>query len=78
MTAFDILFDIAKEKNIPVAFSGSKSSAYVKSIGGLAEKQHGGMSGWIYTLNGERIMTPSGKCILSPGDSVEWKYITEF
>ena len=78
ITAFDILLECAKEKNIPVAYSGSKSSAYITSIGGLAEKQHGGMSGWIYTLNGESIMTPCGKCVLSPGDSVEFKYITEF
>lgn len=78
ITALDILLECAKEKNIPVAYSGSKSSAYITSIGGLAEKQHGGMSGWIYTLNGESIMIPCGKCVLSPGDSVEFKYITEF
>ena len=78
MTALDILLDCAEEKNIPVAFTGSKSTAYVTSIGGLASGQHGDMSGWIYTLNGESIMTPCGKCILNPGDKVEWKYITEF
>ncbi len=78
ITAFDTLLECAKEKNIPVAYSGNKSSAYITSIGGLAEKQHGSMSGWIYTLNGESVMTPCGKCVLSPGDSVEFKYITEF
>lgn len=78
ITAFDILLDSAGEKNIPVVYSGSKAAAYVSSIGGLAEKQHGGMSGWIYTINGESIMKPSGKCELSPGDRVEWKYMTEF
>lgn len=78
ITALDILVDCGKEKNIPVAYSGSKSSAYVTSIGGLAEKQHGDMSGWVYTINGESVMTPCGKCILNPGDHVEWKYITEF
>lgn len=75
MTALDILLDTAEEKNIEVVYSGNKSSAYIKSIDGLAEKQHGGMSGWVYTVNGESIMKPAGKCILNPGDSVEWKYM---
>lgn len=78
MTALELLLDCAKEKNIPVSYQGSKSTAYITSIGGLAEKQHGGMSGWIYTLNGESVMTPCGKCVLSPADNIEWKYITEF
>lgn len=78
ITAFDVLITGAKERNIPVVYSGSKSAAYITSIGGLAEKQHGGQSGWIFTVNGESVMKPSGKCILNPGDNVEWKYITEF
>lgn len=78
ITAFDALTESAKEKGIPVAFTGSKSSAYVTSIAGLAEKKHGSASGWIYTINSESVMHPCGKCVLSPGDSVEWTYITEF
>ena len=72
MTALDILLDAAKEKNIDVIYSGDKSDAYITGIEGVEEKPSGG---WIYTVNGESIMKPAGKCILNPGDSVEWKYI---
>ena len=78
ITVFDLLTETAKENNIPVVFSGSKSSPYVTSICGLSEKQHGPSSGWVYTVNGETIMLSSSKCELKPGDSAEWKYITEF
>lgn len=76
ITAFSLLTETAEEKNIPVVFSGSKSSPYVTSICGLKEKQHGPSSGWVYTVNGEMVMLSSGKCNLNPDDVVEWKYIT--
>lgn len=47
---------------------------YVSSIAGLAEKEHGGMSGWMYSVNGA---TPNVACSaygLSGGDSVYWWY----
>ena len=50
ITVFDLLLESAKEKNIPVVFSGSKSSPYIASICGLSEKQHGPSSGWVYTV----------------------------
>ena len=72
MTALDILLDVAEEKDIDVVYSGDKSNAYITSIGSIKEKSSGG---WIYTVNGESIMKPAGKCILKPDDHVEWKYI---
>ena len=78
ITVLDVLLESAKSHNIAVVYSGGKSSAYVTSIAGLKERQHGPASGWIYTLNGESVMVPCGKQVLSPGDSVEWTYITEF
>lgn len=47
---------------------------YVSSIAGLAEKDHGGMSGWLYSVNG---VVPNYACSsyeLSDGDSVYWWY----
>ena len=78
ITVLDLLLETAKEKNIPAVYTGSKSAAYITSIGGYAEKQYGPSSGWIYTVNGESVMRPCGKYILNPNDKVEWKYITEF
>lgn len=78
LTAFDLLMETSREENIPTAYTGGKSSPYITSIGGFAEKQHGPSSGWIYTVNGESVMKPCNKCVLNPGDRLEWKYITEF
>ena len=47
---------------------------YVSSIAGVAEKEHGGMSGWMYSVNG---VTPNVACSvyeLSDGDSIYWWY----
>ena len=51
------------------------SSNYVTGIGGLNEKEHGPMSGWIYTVNGVQVMKSAGSCKLSNGDSVVWTYV---
>ena len=55
---------------------GSSFGTYVAAIGGLAEKEHGGTSGWMYSVNGA---TPDKACsnyVLSNGDSVVWYYVT--
>ena len=45
---------------------------YVSAIGGLAEKEHGGM----YSVNGAVPMTACSNYVLSNGDSVSWYYVT--
>lgn len=57
-----------------VVFQGNKK--YVKSINGLAEKEYGGTSGWIFTVNGEMVMAGCGKTELADGDTVIWSYVT--
>lgn len=49
---------------------------YVRAIGGLAEKEHGGHSGWMYSVNGAVPMTACSNYTLSDGDSVSWYYVT--
>ena len=49
---------------------------YVKAIGGLAEKEHGGSSGWCYSVNGAQPMTACSNYVLSYGDNVVWYYVT--
>ena len=54
----------------------SSYGTYVAAIGGLAEKEHGGTSGWMYSVNG---ITPNTACsnyVLSNGDTVVWYYVT--
>ncbi|MCQ2512052.1 MAG: DUF4430 domain-containing protein [Lachnospiraceae bacterium] len=61
--------------NCGVGFEGS--SYYIKSINGLAEKQHGAMSGWLYSVNGYSPMETCGSYYLNSGDSVYWWYQAE-
>ncbi len=49
---------------------------YVKAIGGLAEKEYGGSSGWCYSVNGVQPMTACSNYVLSNGDNVVWYYVT--
>lgn len=49
---------------------------YVAAIGGLAEKEHGAKSGWMYSVNGTAPMTACTNYVLSNGDNVVWYYVT--
>lgn len=56
--------------------SNTGYGVYVSAIGGLAEKEHGGHSGWMYSVNGAVPMTACSNYVLSNGDSVYWYYVT--
>ena len=69
-TAYDALMACG----VSVNASNSAYGIYISSIGGLAEKEHGGTSGWHYAVNGS---TPGVSCssyTLSDGDTVRWFY----
>ena len=48
---------------------------YVAAIGGLAEKEHGSQSGWMYSVNGSAPNVSCGKYVLKDGDTVSWYYV---
>ena len=48
---------------------------YVAAIGGLAEKEHGSQSGWMYSVNGNTPMIACSNYVLSDGDSIVWYYV---
>ena len=54
----------------------SSYGTYVAAIGGLAEKEHGGTSGWMYSVNGVTPNTACSNYILKNGDTVVWYYVT--
>ena len=60
-----------------VSFNAKSTSfgMYVSSIGGLAEKEHGGMSGWVYAVNGYEPNTACSNYELHNGDSLVWTYV---
>ena len=47
---------------------------YVNSIAGLAEKEHGGMSGWMYSVNGTVANIACSSYVLAGGESIYWWY----
>ena len=51
------------------------SDYYVSGIGGLKEKQHGPMSGWMYSVNGVAPNMAAIKYNLKDGDKVVWYYV---
>lgn len=70
------VYDALCALGLSVNAHGSSYGTYVASIGGLAEKEHGGTSGWMYSVNGATPMTACSNYVLSNGDSVVWYYVT--
>lgn len=71
-TAYDALCGTGLSINASMGSMG----VYVAAIGGLAEKDYGGQSGWKYSVNG---VDPGMSCsayVLSDGDVVAWRYVT--
>ena len=51
------VYDALCALGLSVNAHGSSYGTYVSAIGGLAEKQYGGTSGWMYSVNGTTPMT---------------------
>lgn len=71
-TAYDALCALGLSVNA----RGSSYGTYVAAIGGLAEKEHGGTSGWMYSVNGVTPNTACSNYVLKNGDNVVWYYVT--
>ena len=71
-TAYDALCALGLSVNA----HGSSYGTYVAAVGGLAEKEHGGTSGWMYSVNGVAPNTACSNYVLHNGDSVVWYYVT--
>ena len=71
-TAYDALCALGLSVNA----HGSSYGTYVAAIGGLAEKEHGGTSGWMYSVNGVPPKMACSSYVLSNGDNVVWYYVT--
>ena len=70
------VYDALCALGLSVNAHGSSYGTYVSAIGGLAEKQYGGTSGWLYSVNGTTPMTACSNYVLSNGDNVVWYYVT--
>lgn len=75
-TVYDLLMQLARANGITVVSSGGGISGgvYIQGISGLHEMDYGDLSGWSYTVNGERISAACDKWVLRDGDTVVWTY----
>ena len=70
-SVYTVLTQLASQNGLSV--SGTK--IYVKGIGDLFEKQHGSLSGWMYSVNGVYPNKSCGYYYLENNDSVVWRYV---
>lgn len=70
------VYDALCALGLSVNAHGSSYGTYVAAIGGLAEKEHGGTSGWMYSVNGVTPNTACSNYVLSNGANVVWYYVT--
>ena len=70
------VYDALCALGLSVNAHDSSYGTYVAAIGGLAEKEHGGTSGWMYSVNGVTPNTACSNYVLSNGDRVVWYYVT--
>lgn len=75
-SVFDVLLRTCREENIHLDFSSTLffPSAYVKGIGNLYEFDCGPMSGWTYTVNGQKPNVGCSSYFIEPGDVIAWQY----
>ena len=72
-TVYDVLRAVCAENGIALV----GNSGYIKSIDGLAERDCGGGSGWLYRVNGVSPSISCGNYEVFDGDDIEWLYTCE-
>lgn len=75
-SVFDVLQKICRQSGIHLEFSSAPGygSVYIEGIGNLYEFDCGGLSGWMYSVNG---YFPNYGCSLHTlhgGDIIKWEY----
>lgn len=75
-TVLAALEQAGKDNGLAVVTQGSP--AYVTAIGGLAAGEHGDLSGWTYTVNGEMVMDSCAVKTVQEGDEILWTYVTSW
>ena len=68
-------FDALQACGLPVDAVSGQFGVYVRSIGGLAERDHGPSSGWTYAVNGQRPAAACSSYQIADGDTIEWIYV---
>lgn len=70
------VYDALCALGLSIGSQDSIHGVYVSSINGLAEKEHGASSGWMYAVNGKLPNMACSAYKLVDGDSIQWRYVT--
>lgn len=70
------VLDALRASGVSTNVQNTALGSYVAAIGGIAEKDHGARSGWVYTVDGASPSTSAANYKLKGGESVVWKYVT--
>ncbi len=77
-TVLELLYDAVKAYELQIEVDGVSgevmNTAYVRGISSLYEFDFGDLSGWTYTVNGERMSLGCGACPVQDGDRIVWYY----
>ena len=75
LEAGSTVYDALAASGISYNAKGTAMGVYVSSILGVAEKEHGGDSGWVYAVNGTEPSRACSSYELADGDVVSWTYV---
>lgn len=75
-TVLDILLRASEKKGVEVSYTDMPmfNSCYIEGIGGIYEKDCGGASGWMYSVNGEFPQVGANAYTVSEGDRIAFLY----
>ena len=77
-SVFDILERVLAYNKVTFDYDGNfETDIYITGIDDIYEMDYGGMSGWMYLVNGENPDVGCGAYIPQDGDVIEWKYTLE-
>ncbi len=77
-SVLDALEAVCTDYGIAYVNKGGASGAYISSIGGLAEKDCGGYSGWKFKVNGTVGGRAASAQKLNANDQVEWYFAATY
>jgi len=74
-TVYDALVKVLRDNDIAFSEGGE---GYISSIDGLGEFDHGSLSGWQFTLNGQHKNTGAMQTYLKSASTVVWFYTDDY
>ena len=76
-TVYTVLTDAARMYALHMEASGANGLMYIHGIGNIYEFDFGELSGWVYTVNGEKASVGADQYALKDGDRVVFRYTLE-